>query len=507
MLPNALRDELHQLPPAVAAQLVRAGSLDSRLASAVRHLAGRAWPPDPETALATVVRLLPVAPPAFRQALSERLGPGPARELLCCGDPLAALDVLWLEWVRDGTAHPLHRDLERAASDLVELVDLGSLTPAHPRRTDLPAVLRLARPKTNHLAAVAGLLREAPPIPGPAAAELPRWFELADWWASVRLELAAAPPGRGEEAEALDAAAWWSRADTAWLVWLRTHYGAQLSRSYVNPVTVDKIASYINYSAVARGSRVLLLVMDGMGLAQWRYLRDTLGLTVIAERRALAMIPTITTVSRQSIFAGQPPARFPESINRTDPEGRRWKEFWAGTGLPEDCVHYERTPGRHSGDWPDLPDVQVIGVAVNALDDLMHGADVNGDHQLLSTVVTWSKAGLIPAALAWAKRHGHRVWLTADHGSLACTGLDQPIPGEGVAVSSKGARVRGYANRELHGTRRLSGIAWDPPGYPASAGPLLFAPDRQCFRKNKDIVTHGGLSLDEVVVPFVEVAP
>ncbi|MGW4644568.1 PglZ domain-containing protein [Sphaerisporangium sp. NPDC004334] len=507
VLPDDVRGELHQLPAEVAARLAGPGPYETRLASAVQHLIGRAWPPHPDTALATVVRILPCAPLSLRRTLATYIASGPARVLLELSDPLVRLNEIWLEWSKSGSAHPLHADLERAAGELLALVDQGFLAPAVTDRSDLPAALRLARPTVDHLAAAAVLLQDAPPLPDLENSELDQWFVLADWWAHVRLELAAAPPVRGDEPAVTKALGWWQAADKAWLDWLQTHYGAQLSRSYLRPVTVDKVAHYLDHIAVSRGEKALLLVLDGMSLTHWRYLRDTLNLSVTTEQQALAMLPTITSVSRQAIFSGTPPVRFSQTIDRTDPEDRRWKEFWTGRGVPVDQVHYAQTPGRHSGDWPSLPDVSAVGVAVNAIDDLMHGADVNGDHQMLSALATWSQAGLLSAAFAWARRHGHRVWLTADHGSVACKGLDHPIPAEGIAVPSKGLRVRQYANRQLRDASSLPGLKWDPPGYPITALPLMFAPGRHCYRKNADLVSHGGLSLDEVVVPFVEVTP
>ncbi|MFE9188870.1 PglZ domain-containing protein [Micromonospora sp. NPDC007208] len=383
----------------------------------------------------------------------------------------------------------------------------GYLTPTGTDREDLPQVVRLVRPAVDHLAAAAKLLDNPPPLPGEVSGSLPRWLEIADWWAAVRLHFAAAPPASFNDAAVVTGQAWWNKTDTAWVAWLRAHYGAQLSRSHVTPATVDKIGAHLNHAAVVQGDKVLLLVMDGMGVAQWQYLRKVLNLTVATDRRVLAMLPTITSVSRQAIFAGQLPTRFPDSINRTDAEDRRWREFWIKAGLSDREVHYARTPGRHAGDWPDLPDASVVGVAINAVDDLVHGSDVNDDHQLLASLGTWAHAGLVPAALAWARRHGHRVWLTADHGNVVSQGLGQPIPNEGAAVPSRGIRVRQYANPVLRNVSKLPGIAWDPPGYPPTSRPLLFAPGSMCYRNSATLVTHGGLSLDEVVIPFVEVIP
>ena len=51
---------------------------------------------------------------------------------------------------------------------------------------------------------------------------------------------------------------------------------------------------------------------------------------VMRESATFAWIPTLTSVSRQSIFSGKPPLYFPSSINSTNSEERLWKQFWEG---------------------------------------------------------------------------------------------------------------------------------------------------------------------------------
>ena len=46
-----------------------------------------------------------------------------------------------------------------------------------------------------------------------------------------------------------------------------------------------------------------------------------------------AWLPTITSVSRQSVFAGKPPLYYPTSLQTTDKEAMLWNQFWADHGL------------------------------------------------------------------------------------------------------------------------------------------------------------------------------
>ena len=80
-----------------------------------------------------------------------------------------------------------------------------------------------------------------------------------------------------------------------------------------------------------------------------------------------------------------------------------------------------------------------------------------------------------------------------------------PAPKEGQTVESAGTRVRLYPNEVLRDGAAEFGVVWDPPGYPRGTRCPLFAQGRTGFQQSGTRVSHGGLSLDEVIVPFMQV--
>jgi hypothetical protein len=221
----------------------------------------------------------------------------------------------------------------------------------------------------------------------------------------------------------------------------------------------------------------------------------------------MAALPTVTSVSRQAILSGTLPLRFAHTIDRTDTEGKAWQRFWSESSSFDSAgVWYYRTSGRTRADWVDPPpDSVVSAVVVNAIDDMMHGAGVNGDHQLSASIRTWVTGGFLDAAVNWATRSGTHLWMTADHGNLPALGLESHVPSDGV-TSTRGQRARRFSSLAARDQSELPGISWTPPGYPPSAGEVLFASGRSCFQRSGIAVTHGGLSIDEVIVPFVRLA-
>lgn len=503
-LPTAALADVRQLPAKAVQQLTVNRSLPERLAAVARELTGLAWPPTPETAMTAVARIVPHAGPAIRALLLPGCPPGAAVRILSAADPFAAVSDLLQEWSRLGVSHPEDAGLRAAAEDLSVLIsDRQVAAPASRLPPAWPKVLQEAIRSVDAIPEVERLLAQ---LPG-SGDSLNTWTAVAEQWATLRWTLAALPP-TPETAEAA-VAVWdrWEHLNSDWQPWLQQHYAALLSRADRNPASVHKIAPFLESHAVSAGSRVLLLVMDGLGVPQWQQIIHRLGLAPIEDRRVLAGLPTMTTISRQAIFAGALPLTFAGTIDRTDTEPARWRDFWTGHGLSRDQVHYRRTEGADAAAWQDPPDSAVVtGMAVNAIDDLMHGVSVNGDHQFHAGVTTWLAGCFLERALDWAGRRSAQVWVTADHGNLPCVGLGAPVPEEGVRLLGRGLRSRMYRTDLQRDAAPLPGTKWTPPGFPAGAGAPLFAPGRTHFKRTGGVITHGGLSLDEVVVPLARIA-
>jgi hypothetical protein len=48
-------------------------------------------------------------------------------------------------------------------------------------------------------------------------------------------------------------------------------------------------------------------------------------------------------------------------------------------------------------------------------------------------------------------------------------------------------------------------MAWDPVGLPEKYFPLLAPPRRAFVREGERIVSHGGISVEELIVPFIRI--
>jgi len=337
--------------------------------------------------------------------------------------------------------------------------------------------------------------------PGSMPTEADGWCSLAEWWGQLRYAAATATSSLRDEAWSV-----WGRIDEAFEPWLRARYGTLLFSSKAWPPALHRVAPFLRRRLQeGRCERVLLLVLDGLGHTQWSRIQSAGVLKVEESGSTFAMIPTYTTVSRQAIFAGDLPRTFPGSLWDTSPEPAHWRRFWQSHGLGVTGSMYRRVNGHFPQDLIDFGAARAAAVVINAVDILMHSSELLGDAQLHAGLDAWLANGFLAELISSACAAGFEVWLTADHGNLEC--LPAGVVKEGLGIEAGGKRLIRYPNATLRDASAAPGIVWDPiPGMPDDEAWLRFAPARLAYTRFALSVSHGGLSIDEVIVPLARVS-
>lgn len=336
------------------------------------------------------------------------------------------------------------------------------------------------------------------------------WFRFAKVWAELAV-LDQDPnlkPNAGQRQE-IDALR--TRMDTAFARWLGARYASLANLPPERPVMLHHIPRFLARQIDAGTEKVALVVVDGLALDQWAVMRQELARQRpgwrFREGAAFAWVPTITSVSRQAIFAGNPPLFFPESIQGTHKEKALWQRFWTDQDVPG------TTYAKGLGDGPfdeveklaEQPNIRALGLVVDKVDRIMHGMTL-GAAGMHNQVRQWAAQAHFAALLDLLLSRGFQVFLTADHGNIEATGCGRPD--EGAVADLRGERVRVYPSEELRRTvaeRFPDAWEWPPDGLPAGYLPLL-APGRSAFvRQGERIVAHGGVCLEELIVPFIQV--
>lgn len=348
------------------------------------------------------------------------------------------------------------------------------------------------------------------------------WVEYAYLWAewnALRWERSSATSTvTNEECEAIH-----DRTEEAFRDWILKHFGSLHNLSIARrPAMVHHIPHHMARDLEGGSGaprKKALVVVDGLALDQWVVLRNALAEQLgsgeqVEEDAAFAWVPTLTSVSRQSIFAGEAPIFFESSLQSTHKEPSHWQRFWEDAGVPSAAIGYVRQK-RHQTDSAFLNDVltvserpgtRVLGVVVGTVDETMHGI-VTGSSGLHGVVRDWALGGAFHKLVRSLLDGGYEILITADHGNITGTGMGKP--NVGAIADERGERAHVFSDDLTRANTRAEfpeSIEWPQIGLPDGYRPLL-APGRRTFiKEGTTAVGHGGISLEELIVPFVQIS-
>ena len=339
------------------------------------------------------------------------------------------------------------------------------------------------------------------------------WLHLARKWAEL-VALVQEPDAMLPESVHHSMTKRQAQIDAAFESWLANRYAGLSNLPPVPPVMLHHIPRFLSrHIHDTQEHKVAFILMDGLSLDQWIVVRKELASQRLeysfVENAVFAWIPTITSISRQTAFAGKPPIYFPNSVNTTNKEPALWTQFWIDEGLIPQEVGYAK--GLGDGALDDVeeiiaqPRIRVVGLVVDKVDRIMHGMQL-GTAGMHNQVRQWAAQPFMANLIDLLLDNGFRVLLSSDHGNIEATGCGQPS--EGAVADLRGGRVRVYPNSTLRDrvkTRFSTAIEWPLHGLPEDYLPLL-APGRTAFvRKNERLVGHGGATLEELIVPLVQI--
>lgn len=269
-----------------------------------------------------------------------------------------------------------------------------------------------------------------------------------------------------------------------------------------NLFTIDRVLQYIRFHD---GEKKLLFCFDGMGFQDWYCIRSYLnehGITSFNEDAIYAMLPTVTSISRGALFNGEKDS----SKHKPDERGfvnavSRWDNYSAN-----DIRCFINADMK----WHDYYlDYKCLGIVANIVDDTAHDVDnINHGKRLMQEILS---VKLKETGLAETFRNfidaGYRIFITSDHGTVWCKGNDLSI--DKYLVDSRSKRALVYPEdilaREFYRERQTKLYLYSDKGV-LGEKTAIFPKGRSMFAKNKyTAISHGGIHIEEVIVPFIEV--
>jgi hypothetical protein len=145
-----------------------------------------------------------------------------------------------------------------------------------------------------------------------------------------------------------------------------------------------------------------------------------------------------------------------------------------------------------------------IAIVVNSIDRLVHGVSA-GASVLQASVRQWGRDGHLVSLIQLLLQREFDVFVSSDHGNTDASGIGRPNVGS--IPDETGTRAIVFPDENTRNAFVSSGeaFAWTGIGLPASMR-IAIAARRGAFAPaNSSVRSHGGISIDEVVVPFVRI--
>ena len=267
--------------------------------------------------------------------------------------------------------------------------------------------------------------------------------------------------------------------------------------SEVNNETPPIVTKAWSVIMADKNAKSALIVMDGMSLFDFKVISQHFGDIKYDYGCTYALIPTTTPISRQSLLSGKYPRELPKPFSLVNEE-KEFKSMVTSFGLTPAQVDYL------SGYEAEIsPLSKVIAIVINEVDDITHGQHQDrtgmwGDMDLLG------RSGKLQGLIKKLTALGYSTYITSDHGNTLCTGVGGFR--SGVEVESRSKRMailKGFAETNT----LLKEHATEYPGFYLDQEYRYFVCKNGVSfdHKGDSVMTHGGTSIDEVIVPFIKV--
>lgn len=262
-----------------------------------------------------------------------------------------------------------------------------------------------------------------------------------------------------------------------------------------SPVLVSKAMDYMH----GHSDKFVVIVMDGMSEFDWKIISSSFTGLQYEKASMFAMIPSTTSVSRQCLLSGKYPSQLLEPWKQSK-EKTEFVNCAKDLGYSDTQIGYERGYDAQFGSF-----VRCGAVIINDVDDMVH-AQTQGRLGMFNDITVLANQKKLLEMTQRFLAAGFDVYITADHGNTICTGLGK-LMGTGVEVETKSRRMvalKDFADKA--GLIEKHGLIEYPKYYLPKEYDYLICDVGDSFdAKGDDVMTHGGITLDEVVVPFIKI--
>ena len=292
---------------------------------------------------------------------------------------------------------------------------------------------------------------------------------------------------------------------------------------------------------VKKDKPILFVVIDNLRYDQWKVMESTLNNYYKLEKEVpyYAILPTATQYARNAIFSGLTPLemekQFPQYWKNDVDEGGKnlyEAEFLTahlkrlGLNLKQDYFKITNlAAGKKLADnFRTLKDNNLVTLVYNFVDMLSHAKtemDVvkelaSDDKAYRSLTLSWFKNSPLLDIIQQAQKLGFKLIITTDHGTINVKNPSKVIGDKNTSLNLryKTGRSLTYEEKEVYAVKDPKKIGL--PAINMSSSYIFGKNDYFLAYVNnynhyvsyyKNTYQHGGISLEEVIVPFLVFNP
>lgn len=323
------------------------------------------------------------------------------------------------------------------------------------------------------------------------------------------------------------------------------NYYPHLIHSPEGPIFSHTFFKRVVQPILESGEKVLWLILDCMRVDQWLEISQHLQNDFdVNTNYYFSLIPSATPYSRNALFNGKLPReivqQYPDFLNILEkPHQNRFEKDFLYSNLrsvtkqPEKFSSYRKVINvegeiKFLEEINSLKEKQLIGLVVDFIDLLSHSISrhvvleemIRNEESLKKITGTWFLNSPLFKALKLAKDMGMKIIITTDHGSIKVK-TPAILKNARSDVSSNlrykyGSDLNVQKNHCNRGIVLTNPEKWGLPKHTPRTNYvfaihdtfLVYPTNPEVYTKQyRDTIQHGGISLEEVVIPYAICSP
>ena len=294
------------------------------------------------------------------------------------------------------------------------------------------------------------------------------------------------------------------------------------------------------FPLIDQGNKVFLIVIDNFRFDQWRLLASEIGeMFAIDEQLYMSILPTATQYARNAIFSGLMPQQiarmFPELwVDEDEEEGKNLNEaplistqierFRRHDRFSYHKVNTSADADKFMQQLPNLQQNDLNVLVINFIDMLSHARTemkmvrelASNESAYRSITLSWFRHSVLTDLFRYLAQSDYKVVVTTDHGSIRAT---KPVRIIGDRNTNTNLRYKlgknlSYSDREVFTIKEPAKAQLPQPNlstsYVFATGESFFAyPNNYNYYVSyyKDTFQHGGISMEEMLIPLITLSP